>query len=71
MTIPDSSVVYSPENQTLSVTVPQADLQYQDEDWSPPAQWDNGVNGFIFDYNLLASRYMPDKGNASDNYSLY
>ncbi|ECG1391901.1 TPA_asm: fimbria/pilus outer membrane usher protein [Salmonella enterica subsp. houtenae serovar 45:g,z51:-] len=71
LAIPDSSVVYEPENQTLSVTVPQADLQYQDEDWSPPAQWDNGVNGFIFDYNMLASRYMPDKGNASDNYSLY
>ncbi|WP_227744156.1 FimD/PapC N-terminal domain-containing protein [Hafnia paralvei] len=69
--LPDSSVVYSPDNQTLSVTIQQADLLYQDEECSPPAQWDNGVNGFILDYNLLASRYMPDKGEISTNYSLY
>lgn len=71
LTLPDSSVVYSPDNQALSITIPQADLLYQDEEWSPPAQWDNGVNGLIFDYNLLASRYMPDKGDVSTNYSLY
>lgn len=64
-------VVYSPDSQTLSITVPQADLLYQDDEWSPPAQWDNGINGFIFDYNLLASRYMPHQGNVSSNYSLY
>lgn len=71
LTIPESSVVYSPDNQTLSITVPQADLLYQDDEWSPPSQWDNGVNGFIFDYNLLASRYMPHQGDVSSNYSLY
>ncbi|SUI03164.1 outer membrane fimbrial usher protein [Salmonella enterica subsp. indica] len=71
LTAPDRSVVYSPDNQTLSVTVPQADLLYQDDEWSPPAQWDNGVNGFIFDYNLLTSRYMPNQGDVSSNYSLY
>lgn len=37
----------------------------------PPAQWDNGVNGFIFDYNLLAGHYMPHQGDSSSNYSLY
>lgn len=71
VTVPDSSVVYSPDNQTLSITVPQASLLYQDEEWSPPTQWDKGGNGFIFDYNLLASRYMPAKGESSNNYSLY
>ncbi|EOI7182088.1 fimbria/pilus outer membrane usher protein [Salmonella enterica] len=70
-TASDRSVVYSPDNQTLSVTVPQADLLYQDGEWSPPAQWDNGVNGFIFDYNLLGNRYMPHKGETSSDYSLY
>ena len=71
LSVPESNVVYSPDNQTLSVTVPQADLLYQDDEWSPPAQWDNGVNGFIFDYNLLTSRYMPHQGDVSSNYSLY
>ncbi|EDW6066286.1 fimbria/pilus outer membrane usher protein [Salmonella enterica subsp. enterica serovar Oslo] len=71
LTIPDSSVVYSADNQTLVVTVPQADLLYQDDEWSPPAQWDNGVSGFILDYNMLVSRYMPHQGDVSSNYSLY
>lgn len=70
-TASDRNVVYSPDSQTLSVTVPQADLLYQDDEWSPPAQWDNGVNGFIFDYNLLAGHYMPHQGDSSSNYSLY
>lgn len=69
--IPDSSVAYLPDSQTLSITVPQANLLYQDDEWSPPAQWDNGINSFIFDYNLLASRYMSDQGDESSNYSLY
>lgn len=69
--IPESSVVYSPDNQTLSVTIPQANLLYSDNEWSPPAQWDDGINGFIFDYNLLASRYMPNQGDDTSNYSLY
>lgn len=71
LTASDSSVVYSPDNQTLSVTVPQAYLLYQDDEWSPPSQWEDGVNGFIFDYNLLGNRYMPHQGDVSSNYSLY
>lgn len=35
-TASDRNVVYSPDSQTLSVTVPQADLLYQDDEWSPP-----------------------------------
>ncbi|EAX5600919.1 fimbrial biogenesis outer membrane usher protein [Salmonella enterica] len=67
----DSRVVYSADDQSLSITVPQAWLQYQDENWIPPQQWDQGVNGFILDYNLLAGRFMPQQGSVSSNYSLY
>ncbi|EEF7941939.1 fimbrial biogenesis outer membrane usher protein, partial [Salmonella enterica subsp. diarizonae] len=35
----DSRVQYSPDNQSLSVTLPQAWMEYQDPDWVPPARW--------------------------------
>lgn len=68
---PDSQVTYSAERQSLTLTVPQAWLQYQDPDWVPPARWSNGVNGVILDYNLLANRYQPRQGPGSASYTLY
>lgn len=68
---PDSQVVYDAEHQSLTLTVPQAWLQYQDPDWVPPARWSNGVNGVILDYNVLANRYMPHLGASSTSYTLY
>ncbi|EBA6833345.1 fimbrial biogenesis outer membrane usher protein [Salmonella enterica] len=68
---PQSKLVYSPDNQTLDITLPQAWMQYQDPDWIPPARWSEGVNSLVLDYNLMASRYMPHQGNASDSYSFY
>ncbi|EAB9447522.1 fimbrial biogenesis outer membrane usher protein, partial [Salmonella enterica subsp. diarizonae] len=68
---PDSTLVYSPEDQTLSITLPQAWMKYQDPDWVPPSRWNNGVNGILLDYNLLANRYMPQQGDTSTSYSLY
>lgn len=67
----DIHVKYSADNQSLSISVPQAWLEYQDENWIPPAMWDNGINGFVFDYNLLANRFMPQQGVTNSNYSLY
>ncbi|EEP1782519.1 fimbria/pilus outer membrane usher protein, partial [Salmonella enterica] len=68
---PQSKLVYSPDNQTLDITLPQAWMQYQDPDWIPPSRWSEGVNSLVLDYNLMASRYMPHQGSASGNYSLY
>lgn len=67
----DSRVDYNAEHQSLTLTVPQAWLQYQDPDWVPPARWSNGVNGVILDYNLLANRHMPQQGVAASSYTLY
>lgn len=68
---PDSKVAYSADSQSLTVTVPQAWLRYQDPDWVPPARWSTGVNGVILDYNLLANRYMAQQGSNSSSYTLY
>ncbi|EJI4859062.1 fimbrial outer membrane usher protein StdB [Salmonella enterica] len=67
----DSRVQYSPDNQSLTVTLPQAWMEYQDPDWVPPARWSEGVTAALLDYNLMANRYMPHQGDTSTSYSLY
>lgn len=37
---------------TLTVMVPQAYREYVADNWDPPSQWQEGVNGVLFDYNL-------------------
>lgn len=55
----------------VSITAPQAWMKYQAQNWTPPEFWDNGVAGFIFDYNLYASQYDPDSGEKSQDLSSY
>lgn len=37
---------------SIYVSIPQAFLEYTSDNWDPPSQWDNGVSGIMFDYNL-------------------
>lgn len=67
----DSQVRYSASQQRLTFVIPQAWMQYQDPNWVPPSRWSQGVSGALLDYNLMASRYMPQQGNSSTSYSLY
>ncbi|HDC2548610.1 TPA: fimbrial outer membrane usher protein StdB [Salmonella enterica] len=67
----DTRTEYSPDNQSLTITLPQAWLEYQDPDWIPPSRWSEGVNGLVLDYNMMANRYMPHQGDTSTSYSLY
>lgn len=39
----------------LYVVVPQAWMEYRDPNWTPISEWDQGVAGFMLDYNLNAS----------------
>lgn len=40
---------------SLYLSIPQAYLEYTDENWDPPSRWDEGVAGLLLDYNLNAS----------------
>ncbi|HCK00046.1 MAG TPA: PapC/FimD family outer membrane usher protein [Serratia grimesii] len=42
-------------NSSLNITVPQIYLEYTSANWDPPARWDNGVTGMLFDYSFNAS----------------
>ncbi|CAI1085685.1 Outer membrane usher protein papC precursor [Serratia fonticola] len=68
---PEVTARYDQEKQTLTITIPQAWLNYRDQNWVPPSQWDEGVPGFLLDYNLLGSKFVPKEGARSTNFSSY
>lgn len=40
---------------SLNVTIPQMWMEYRDPYWTPPALWEDGLNGAFIDYNANAS----------------
>lgn len=53
----------------LSITIPQAWLEYSAANWEPPSRWDNGVPGLLMDYNLFASTTRAQHGANSQSVS--
>jgi outer membrane usher protein FimD/PapC len=54
----------------LYLSIPQAFLEYSDEDWDPPSRWDEGIPGLLFDYNVNArnqSQHRNGNGNGNGN----
>lgn len=49
----------------LLVSIPQALLKYSDPDWTPPAQWDDGIPGLLLDYTLSGNIYQGRNSNNS------
>ncbi|MFW0851999.1 fimbria/pilus outer membrane usher protein [Morganella morganii] len=64
-TIPDMQATGDIAGNTLSIRIPQAYMAYSDPSWDPPERWDDGIAGFLFDYNATAthSKYQPDSDN--------
>ncbi|MDX6910596.1 outer membrane usher protein [Hafnia paralvei] len=54
---------------SLYLSIPQAYLEYTAENWDPPALWDDGVAGVLFDYNLNGTRNRPQSGAATTDIS--
>lgn len=49
---------------TLYVSVPQAYLEYINDDWEPASRWDEGIPGMLFDYNLSAHVQRQQRSNS-------
>lgn len=53
----------------LVISLPQAYLEYADNDWDPPSRWDDGIPGLIADYSINAqTRHQEDNGE--NNYDV-
>nr|WP_233460503.1 outer membrane usher protein [Citrobacter farmeri] len=56
-------------NGTLSISIPQAYLEYTADNWDPSSRWDDGIPGLLFDYNANAMSSHSDSGGDSNNVS--
>lgn len=54
---------------SLYLSIPQAYLEYSDENWDPPSRWDEGIPGLLFDYNVNA-RSQHQQRDGSRGYNL-
>lgn len=48
----------------LYLNIPQAYLEYINDDWEPTARWDDGISGLLFDYNLNAQIQKQQKSSS-------
>lgn len=53
----------------LYVSLPQAYLEYTAENWDPPARWEEGLPGALFDYNVNAQVGQQTRGGEQTHYS--
>lgn len=54
---------------SLYLNIPQAFLEYTDDNWDPPARWDEGITGLLFDYNFNG-RTQRQQDNGSNSYNV-
>ncbi|ECC1695251.1 fimbrial biogenesis outer membrane usher protein [Salmonella enterica subsp. salamae] len=68
---PELVVRLNKAEMVVTITAPQAWMKYQATNWTPPEFWDDGIAGFILDYNIYASQYDPNDGDKSQDISSY
>lgn len=54
---------------SLYINIPQAFVEYTDENWDPPSLWDEGIPGILFDYNVNGQSQQQLK-QSTKSYSL-
>lgn len=55
---------------SLTVSVPQAYLEYAADNWDPPSRWDEGIPGLLLDYYLNAqTQRQQQRGRQGYNVS--
>lgn len=53
----------------LAVSVPQAYVEYTDDNWVPASMWDDGVPGLLADYNINAQTRKNDSDSDENTVS--
>jgi outer membrane usher protein FimD/PapC len=68
---PELAIRLDKSTMVVTLSVPQAWMKYQAQNWTPPEYWDEGIAGMILNYNLYANQYNPDSGDSTQNLSSY
>ncbi|MBB6117918.1 outer membrane usher protein FimD/PapC [Rahnella inusitata] len=54
----------------LYLNIPQALLEFSDENWDPPSRWDDGIPGLLFDYNVnVRGQRQQNNGSSTQTFS--
>lgn len=68
--LPGVTVTPDTGENVLTVSVPQAYMEYITDNWVPPSMWDNGIPGLLADYNLNAQSRHNETGSGGDDNTL-
>lgn len=68
---PEMTFTLDMAQQQLNIALPQAWVAWKANGWMPPSTWNDGVAGFLLDYNLFASSWRPEDGHHSENLNAY
>lgn len=52
------------------ISVPQAYLEYTADNWDPPSRWEEGISGYLFDYNLTSQINQQTHKTNNTTYSI-
>ncbi|MGJ7974712.1 outer membrane usher protein [Providencia hangzhouensis] len=67
--LPGTEVKADLATSAMYISLPQAYLEYTAENWDPPARWEEGLPGALFDYNLNAQVGQQTRSGQQTNYS--
>ncbi|NCG54974.1 outer membrane usher protein [Serratia fonticola] len=67
--LPGTEVKADMAASSLYISLPQAYLEYTAENWDPPARWEEGIPGLLFDYNLNAQVSQQTRGDSRTSYT--
>ncbi|HDC4556651.1 TPA: outer membrane usher protein [Enterobacter kobei] len=54
---------------SLYLSIPQAFIEYTDDNWDPPSRWDEGISGLLLDYNISARSQRQLQRRSHNNYN--
>lgn len=63
--LPGTTYQIDINNQIIDITMPKEYLEYSEDNWDPPALWDEGISGALLDYNLNARSNQQNHGGNS------
>ncbi|MGG4608425.1 outer membrane usher protein [Providencia sp. Me31A] len=68
--VPGTTVRADLPKSAFYISVPQAYLEYTADNWDPPSRWEEGINGFLFDYNMNTQFSQQTRASNDTAFSL-
>lgn len=64
--LPGTTYQVDINNQIIDISMPKKYLEFSEDNWDPPALWEEGLSGALLDYNLNAT-HQQNRGSHRDS----